>query len=388
MLSCQEHLFQLPKNSTYLNCAFMSPMLKSVEKSGIRGLRLKRDPTLIGQKEFFEDSNTLRTLFAKLIGSSAADHVAIIPSVSYGLASAAHNIPVDRDSNSNIVIAHEQFPSNVYIWQRLAAERNAELRIVKPDRQKPPKSRLWNQHILDSIDAKTALVALSHVHWADGTRFDLAKISEAVHDAGGYLVVDGTQSVGALPFNVANIKPDALVVAGYKWLMGPFSIGLAWYSDRLLQHNAKPIEENWMNRLNSEDFSQLVHYQTAYQPGAARFEVGERSNFILVPMMITALNQILAWKPNHIQEYCRAIAADSVSKLMECGYVIEPPEGRGHHLFGIYPNDPERIDSLKKQLADANISVSIRGESIRVSSHLYNKRSDWEFLVKALTEEK
>lgn len=350
----------------------MSPLLKSVEESGMRGLRLKRDPTNIGQKEFFEDSNTLRKLFARLIGGTEASQVAIIPSVSYGLASAARNIPLDK--GSNIVLANKQFPSNVYIWQRLAEKQNAEVRIIKPDTPLPPKSKSWNKNILESIDSNTAVVAISHIHWADGTLFDLSKISKAVHSVGGYLIVDGTQSVGALPFDVNEINPDVLVVAGYKWLMGPFSIGLAWYSERLTQ--GQPLEENWLNRLNSEDFSQLVNYEFSYQPGAARFEVGERSNFILVPMMITALKQILDWQPVRIQTYCREIMSHSLNKLRGSGCAVELPGGRGNHLIGIYPPTPERVPIIKKHLDDAKVSVSVRGSTIRVSPHLYNKAED------------
>ena len=67
------------------------------------------------------------------------------------------------------------------------------------------------------------VVAIGHVHWSDGTLFDLKKIRERLDEVGGLLIIDGTQSVGALPFSVKEFKPDALICGGYKWLLGPYS---------------------------------------------------------------------------------------------------------------------------------------------------------------------
>jgi selenocysteine lyase/cysteine desulfurase len=119
-------------------------------------------------------------------------------------------------------------------------------------------------------------------------------------------VVDGTQSVGALPFDVRRVRPDALIVASYKWMMGPYSLGLAYYGERF--DGGVPLEETWMGRKGSEDFSALVDYVDDYQPGALRYDVGERSNFALMPMLTAALELLLAWKPRRT---CRRTAPPS-----------------------------------------------------------------------------
>jgi len=124
------------------------------------------------------------------------------------------------------------------------------------------------------------------VHWTDGTRFDLVAIGRAARRVGAAFVVDGTQSVGALPFDVREIQPDALVCAGYKWLLGPYAMGAAYFGPRY--DAGDPIEENWITRRGSDDFQRLVAYQDEYAPGAIRYDVGERSNFILLPMFIAA----------------------------------------------------------------------------------------------------
>ena len=136
---------------------------------------------------------------------------------------------------------------------------------------------------------------MPHIHWADGTLFNLMAIREKTREHDALLIIDGTQSVGALPFSVAKIQPDALICAGYKWLLGPYALGVAWYSDYF--NDGEPLEHNWLNRLQSEDFTRLTQYQEKFQDKADRYSVGESSNFILVPMLIRALEQLLQWQP-------------------------------------------------------------------------------------------
>ena len=225
---------------------------------------------------------------------------------------------------------------------------------------------------------------MGNVHWADGTRFDLLQIRKRCNDVGSKLIIDGTQSVGALPFDLTRIKPDALVCAGYKWLMGPYSIGLAYYNESF--DNGIPIEENWINRKLSEDFAGLVQYNNDYQSGALRYEVGERSNFILVPMMTEALKKINEWQPECIQSYCKAITSNGIERLHEAGFWIEDEKFRGQHLFGIRPPKGTLIDTVREKLKRKKISVSVRGNSLRVSPNVYNSQADFEKLVKVLLD--
>src|SRR5690606_19068490 len=176
----------------------------------------------------------------------------------------------------------------------------------------------------------------------------LQAIRSRTREVGALLVVDGTQSVGALPFDVQQIQPDALVCAAYKWLLGPYSIGLAYYGDYFA--NAKPIEENWINRVESENFSALVNYAAGYQPGAGRFSVGEHSNFILVPMALKALQQINRWGAANIQDYCRSISEDAIAKLREHGFFVDELPYRASHLFGVRYQGHVEPEALQQHL--------------------------------------
>lgn len=379
MLNCQKHLFQLPQDVHFLNCAYLAPLPRAVEIAGIEGMRKKRNPADIRPEDFFEDSDRVRRLFARLIGADAGS-VALVPSVSYGIATAARNVPVAR--GQKIVIMHEQFPSNVYAWRRLAAERGAEIRTVQPDDGANGRAASWNERILEAIDAETAVVAVANVHWADGTRFDLEAIGRRAREVGAALVVDGTQSVGALPFDVGTIQPDVLVCAGYKWMFGPYGTALAYFSESV--HEGVPLEENWITRRNSERFSSLVDYADQYQPGAIRYDAGERSNFILLPMMAAALELVLEWSPEAIQEYCRGLTHELIREARDMGYRIEAEGGRGAHLFGIRLPADMPPDRLRGTLDAHGVAVSVRGSAVRISPHVYNDAADIEALGDAL----
>ncbi len=377
-MKSQKNKFSIPRGVTYLNCAYMSPLLKSVEKAGQKGLQKKRNPFAIAAQDFYTEGEILREEYASLINVDDPKRIALIPSVSYGLAIVARNVKIN--AGEKIIVVAEQFPSNYYPWHRVAEEAKADLCTVSPPDTLQSRGKKWNERILDAIDSKTRMVAIGNVHWADGTLFDLIQIRKRTRDVGALLIIDGTQSVGALPFDVQKIQPDAMICAGYKWMMGPYSIGMAYYGENF--DDGVPLEESWINRKNSVDFTGLVNYQSAYQPGSLRYDVGEHGNFILVPMMIEAVKQIKKWKPENIQIHCKKITP--VAQLRELGCWIEDDDQRGQHLFGIRFPKNFSVARAKENMKKRKISVSFRGDYMRVAPNVYNDTHDFEKLIAAL----
>jgi len=380
MLACQKDLFYLPDDLHYLNCAYMAPLSRPVEAAGIEGIRRKRVPSSIKPEAFFEESDQVRASFARLVNVAEPERIALIPSASYGIASAARNVRLS--AGQNMVVVHEQFPSNIYAWRRRHAETGAEVRTVQPPEGSTQRGERWNTHLLEAIDDRTGLVALPHVHWADGTRFDLERIGARARDVGAAFIIDGTQSVGALPFDIQRLQPDALICAGYKWLLGPYSIGAAYFGPRF--DTGIPLEENWIARRGSEHFGRLVQYQQAYQPGALRYDVGERSNFILLPMLLAGLDLIHQWGVEAIQSYCRTLSRDVLADARSLGFQLEDEGWRGSHLFGLRVPTHLSIERLQTALTALNVSASIRGSAVRLAPHVYNDTADMEALREAL----
>lgn len=377
MLDCQNHHFNLPDEVAYLNCSYMSPTPSSVELAGLAGVAKKRRPFEIGIPDFFDPVARLKQQFAALVNVPDHNRIAIVPSVSYGMANVAKNVRLEP--GQNIVLVDEIFPSNFYPWKRLADEAGAEVRTISPASDDEGRGASWNHRLLEAMDRHTALVAVPHAHWADGTRFDLAAVRRRSKELGALMVVDGTQSVGALPFDVQELQPDALVCAGYKWLLGPYSLGLAYYGPHF--DNGTPIEENWINRLHSEDFQQLVNYQPEYKPAAHRYCMGENSQFIAVPMLSAALDLLLDWEPARIQAYCTALSAPFIDAVADMGCQVEQPAWRCGHIFGVRLPAGASLDSLKSVAAEHKVYVSFRGDSIRVSPNVYNRPVDFDRLL-------
>jgi selenocysteine lyase/cysteine desulfurase len=373
-LPSQRHLFDIPHDVAYLNCAFMSPLPKATIAAGEEGLRRKGRPWTIEPPDFFTDSEAVRALFAQLINASA-DDVALIPAVSYGLAQAAHNIPLGR--GKKILALAEEFPSNVYPWMDLAERCGGEVAFVpRPDDDD------WTAALLARMDASVGVVAVPHCHWTDGGHIDLEQVGARCRRIGAAFCVDATQSLGALPFDVERIDPDFVAVGAYKWLLGPYSTGFLYVAPRW--QDARAIEHNWIARRGSEDFAGLVNYRSEFQPGARRFDVGERSNFALLPAVQASLSLLLDWGVPRVFATLKArndwIAARARNEL---DLDSVPPDRRAGHYLGFRLAGTAPPD-LPARLAAAKVFVSVRGRSMRVTPHVWNTDDDVEKLFAAL----
>jgi selenocysteine lyase/cysteine desulfurase len=373
-LPSQRHLFDIPDDVAFLNCAYMSPLPKASLMVGERGLRRKSRPWTIAPADFFTSSEAVRKLFADLINADA-DDIAFVPAVSYGMAQAAHNIPIEK--TQTIVTLSEQFPSNVYPWIDLA-ERTGAAFVPVPR----PGDDDWTSALLAFIDRSTGIVAVPNCHWTDGGLIDLEAIGAACRRVGAALCVDATQSVGALPLDVKRVDPDFVAVASYKWLLGPYSLGFLYVAPRWQE--GRPIEHNWIARKDSEDFAGLVNYSGEFQAGARRFDVGERSNFALMPVAEASLKLLSEWTVPRIFETLRLRTAAIAGRAHgEFGIGSVPAHRRAGHYLGLRFSGGIPSD-LPMRLAAADVYVSVRGHAMRVTPHVWNTDDDVEKLFAVL----
>ena len=373
MLKTKRHLFDIPDDIAYFNAGYITPISKASSQAGIEGIARKSNPWTLSPTNFFDETLKLKTLFANLINASS-DDVAIIPSASYGLASAAKNIALD--AGQKILVIEDQFPSNIYCWQERAKETGARIEVVKA-----PKDRDWTAAVLDQITDRVAVAALPNNHWADGGILDLVKIGAALRKIGAKLVLDVTQSLGVMPLDVQEIKPDFLVVAAYKWMLCPYSVGFMYVSPENQQGN--PLEYNWLNRAGSEDFAGLVNYQDDYQPGAVRFDMGQRANFALLPMAVSAVQDLLQWEPKNIYEALGAMNEEIAEEAAKLGLTAAPSHLRAKHFLGLEREEGFPEDLIARMAAQ-HIYISKRGNSLRITPHVYNTEEDRKRLIAAL----
>lgn len=159
-IPCQRDLFDIPEDTVWLNCAYMSPLMRTAVAAGEAGIRRKMHPWTIAPVDFFTESEAARTLFARMIGAGA-DEIAIVPSASYGMAVAAANLAIRPDSR--ILVLAEQFPSHVYPWREAAARAGARIDTIPW-----PADGDWTAAVIGAIGADVSLAALPHCHWTDG----------------------------------------------------------------------------------------------------------------------------------------------------------------------------------------------------------------------------
>ena len=365
-------LFSIPTGISYLNHAYMAPQLRRISEDGMKAIESKERPWNIGANDFFTPVEELRKEASVILGCTP-NCVSLVPSVSYGVGTAAKVLP--SKSSGNILLLAEQFPSNVYPWLERSKATGEKVIFVEKSH------RNWTEALLGEISANTSVIAIPECHWTDGSRINLQQISAAAKDVGASLVLDLTQSLGAVPFSADAIDPDFVLAAGYKWLMGPYSLGYMYVAKR--HHDKAPMENNWITRKDSHQFAALVDYGDTYEPGARRFDVGERSNFFLVPMALAGLRQINQWGVEKIAQGLQFTIQQIISEANKRGWRTLSPDEQSPHMTGIRHPDvlPEGLmDGLIKQ----SVYVSIRGDSIRVSPHLYTTREDISRLFSAL----
>jgi selenocysteine lyase/cysteine desulfurase len=371
MIPSQRELFDIPEQIAYFNCAFNSPQLNESKRRLMAGVTSKSHPWERTAASFFEDAETIRALASDLFGGDA-DGFALVPAASYGISTAARVLEPQLEKGDTILLMAEEFPSNVLPWKRVAQERGVNL-ITVPT----PEKGNWTQALLKELDKSVKVVALSTCHWTNGAYIDLLSIRRACNKTGSVLVVDATQSLGAMPFSIDRIKPDFLVAAGYKWLLCPYGFSLMYVSEQW--RDSRPLEETWLAREHAEDFAALVHYSDTYMPGARRFDVGEKCTATILPGAIAALEQIKGWGVQQISETLSSLNRRIASHLLPLGFKLPDDLIRCPHMFGAILPD-QYSGNLVSELREKNIFISQRGKSIRFAPHLHNNESDLQRL--------
>jgi selenocysteine lyase/cysteine desulfurase len=375
-LPSQRHLFDLPDDVAYLNCAYMSPLLNRAVEVGHQALARKARPWEITAADFFSLMQQAREAFARLLGPPARpDDVALVPAASYGTAIACRNLPLKP--GQWVLALEEEFPSSIVSWREAARVAGAELRLVPR-----PADDDWTEAILARIDERLAVAALPNCHWIDGAALDLGRIRDRLEQVGAALVLDLTQSLGVMPLDLARVRPDFLTVACYKWLLGPYTAGFLYVAPRGQQ--GSPFENGWFSRARSEDFSAPIDYQTGFQTGARRYDMGEPANFALAPVTITALDQLAAWGVPSIYQTVGDLVDQIVTRAESLGLTAVPRRLRARHYVGLRSARPLPSD-LPERLARERVYVSVRGgRAIRITPHVYNDQRDVDRLFACL----
>jgi selenocysteine lyase/cysteine desulfurase len=376
-INSQRHLFDIPDDIAYFNCAYYSPLLNESRNRLLEGVKSKSHPWERTASDFFTDAEKIRRSAADLFGGEP-DGYAIIPSVSYGLSAAARAVEPQLAKGDSLLILEEGFPSNVLPWMRVAQERGADLIKVPV-----PADGNWTKAIINRIDKNVKVLALFTCHWTNGAYIDLLSIRKTLGNSDIIMAIDATQSLGAMPFQLDQVKPDFLVTAGYKWLLCPYGFTIMYVSE--LWRNSRPLEESWQARENAEDFGSLVLSSDNYKSGARRFDVGQKGTPTILPGVISAFEQLKSWGVDHISDSLIEINNRIADHLSALGFQVPDSSQRSPHMFGA--TIPVRYKgNLVSELGKRKIYISQRGDSVRFSPHLHISGLDMDRLLATLDE--
>ncbi len=376
MLDCQRHLFEVPREVAYLNNASYTPLPRVVRQAGEAGVAAKSAPWTMDPGAALAQADAVRAAAGRVVGAGP-DDIAIVPSVAYGIATAAANLPVTEATR--ILLMAGEFPSQSLAWALEAERHGAMLDVVSR-----PADGNWTDALMARATQPglppVGIAALTPLDWSDGTLIELARLAPALHDQGAAIVVDATQAAGVLPLDVRLLGADFLVFPTYKWLLGPYTLAFLYVAPH--RQDGTPLEQHGANRTHGPrpftgTLGPLV--QTA-----RRFDMGERLNPVSLPMALAGMTLVDGWGRDRIAARLRGLTDRAAEIAESYGLRPVPRALRAPHILGLHPPAGHSVGDLVQGLARHGVFVAERGEVMRIGAHVFNDEGDLERFGAAL----
>ncbi|MGH7044594.1 MAG: aminotransferase class V-fold PLP-dependent enzyme [Acetobacteraceae bacterium] len=374
MLQSQRALFAMPREVCYLNAAAWGPLPLRSQDAGRIGVARKGQPWTLDAGFPAEQYARARTAAARLIGAAPAD-VALISSVSYGVATAAKLLRLA--GGSRVLLLGDDHSSPVLEWLTRADAADLAIEIVAR-----PADGDWTSALLDAIARKgaapPALASIASVHWADGGVVDLDRVGAALRACGGALLVDATHGAGVMPLDVGTLDPDFLVFPTYKWVLGPYGRAFLYVARR--HQDGIPLEQTSYGRRGVSADQAPYLADLGFVAGAQRFDMGERDHFISLEMAAIGMEMVAEWGSAAITGRLAWLTGRLADGLRALGVAVPNERLRAPHILSLaFPRGmPE---GLVDRLAADNVHVAARLGRLRISPHVYNDDADVDRFV-------
>ncbi|MBC4014905.1 aminotransferase class V-fold PLP-dependent enzyme [Siccirubricoccus deserti] len=376
MLASQRDAFDIPRDVAYLNAASWSPLPRAVQAAGHAGVGRKAQPWTLPAEYQPRQIARARAAAAALIGAVPED-VALVSSVSYGVATAGKLLPVPR--GSRVLVLAEDHSSPTLEWLQRAPEGGFVVEAVAR-----PGDGDWTAALLAAIArpgaAPLALASISSVHWADGGLIDLEAVAAALRGAGAALLVDATHHAGVLPLDVARLDPDVLVFPTYKWVLGPYGRAFLYVAKR--HQGGVPLEQTAYGRRGVDSERAPYFADLAFTDGARRFDMGERDHFISLEMAAVGMEMMAGWGAAAITARLAMLTERLAAGLADAGVEIPAARVRAPHVLSL--GFPQGMPAgLIEALAARGVYVAPRLGRMRISPHVYNDEADVDAFLAA-----
>ncbi len=378
MLPSQRELFEIPRQICYLNSASYSPLPLRTLEAGRAAVGRKAAPWTLPASFANEQHERARAAAARLINADPAD-VALIPSISYGVATAAKLVTIAR--GARVIVLENDHSSPVLEWQTRADAQGFAVETVRQ-----PDNGDWTSAVLAVIErsgAPVGLASISSVHWSDGGMLDLDRIAAALRRQRAVFLVDATQSAGVLPMDVGHLDPDFVLFPTYKWLLGPYGRAFAYIAKR--HQDGVPLEQTSAGRRNVRAENDVYFSDLGYVGDARRFDMGERDHFISMEMASIGMEMMNEWGAAAVARRLAMLTDRIADGVHGLGVSMPARDVRAPHILslGFKGGMPA---ALIGGLAADGIHVAARLGRMRISPHVYNDEADADRFVAALAK--
>jgi selenocysteine lyase/cysteine desulfurase len=378
MLASQRDLFEMPRHICYLNAASYSPLPLRTQEAGRAAVARKATPWTLDAGFANAQYERTRAAAARLINADAAD-VALTPSVSYGVATAAKILSIPR--GSRVIVLENDHCSPVLEWRARATAQGFTVETVSQ-----PDDGDWTSAVLAIIDRPGAppvgLASISSVHWSDGGLIDIDAVRGALRRQGALFLIDATQSVGVLAMDVKRLDPDIVLFPTYKWLLGPYGRAFMYIAKR--HQGGIPLEQTAYGRRDVRAENAVYFADLRYASDARRFDMGERDHFISMEMAAIGMEMAAEWGAGAIGERLSMLTERIAQELRGLAIGVPDRSLRAPHILSLSFKGG-MPGGLIEGLASDGIYVAPRLGRMRVSPHVYNDEIDADRFVAALT---
>jgi selenocysteine lyase/cysteine desulfurase len=322
---------------------------------------------------YFSDT---RRLIADALKAQPSE-IALVGPTSLALSYIAGGLPWRK--GQNVVIYHDDYPSNVYPWMALS-DRGVQVRMLNVREL----GRIRPFEVQGQVDEDTRLVALASCHFISGWRLELEALGKWLRSRGIWFCVDGIQTLGAFPTSVEWV--DFLAADSHKWLLGPCGAGVM-YVRQELQDKLQPMVYGW-NNVRCPEF--VAQEDLILRTDARRYEVGSHSLLglaglraafaLLEEVGVDAIAADLAAKRQFLS---RALTAQGCEVL----FPELPPANTGGIVTFAHPQ--HNTTALHTRLTAAGVVTSLRTtrdgrQWIRLSPHYYNTQAELERVLELI----
>jgi cysteine desulfurase / selenocysteine lyase len=367
------------EDATYLNFAAHAAIPRVALDAVQASVAAKSRPHVVDDQSFFSLARSLRQTLATLIGASQ-DDIALTSGAGAGLATIAYALK--WSAGDEVIIASGEFPAHYATWKPMEAREGVKVQITHPQGQ-----FIQAADLIAAMTPRTRVISVSHVRFDDGSILDASLLAAACKEHGILLVLDVSQSCGAIPMDVRGLGADFVVCAGYKYLLSPFGTGFLWVKPQ----NAdllRPGPYNWLSQ-DVESFARINYVDPRAARTLSRWDAAEASstyNFNLT-VMEASLKFVLNATPTLIHDHNQALISYFFERLPEGYRLASPRQASQRGVFGcIEVGSRSNRESVYQRLRDERFVVALREGRIRVAPHLLNSTQDIDRLLVSLAK--